>query len=175
MISRFLQTKYLITFGCKIVPYLHAKFIIIDGTNSQMEMMWNATTKCIQCSNQVLDYTMFYLFFGSLQNWPMLTHHQLLEGLKEESQAKDSGKRKGIGACSLTRSTRGVEGHAGAPGLGLGRVTSLIHLLEPASKPTTKWLVHIPEHLGARTSHRQHGFTWLTTARTRGKPPPSPI
>jgi hypothetical protein len=60
-------------------------------------------------------------------------HPQLLEGLKGESQVEDSEKRKGIGARSLTRSTRGVKGRVGAPGLGLGRVTSLIHLLEPAS------------------------------------------
>ncbi len=35
-------------------------------------------------------------------------------------------------------------------------------------KPTTRWLVHILEHLGARTSHGQHELTWLTTARTGG-------
>ncbi len=63
----------------------------------------------------------------------VLTHPQLLEGLKEESQLKDNEKREGIGARSLTRSTREVEGRAGAPRLGLGRVTSFIHLLEPAS------------------------------------------
>jgi hypothetical protein len=64
---------------------------------------------------------------------PKVTHPQLLEGLKEESQVEDNGKREGVGARSLTRSTKGVEGRAGAPGLGLRRVTSLIHLLEPAS------------------------------------------
>jgi hypothetical protein len=62
-----------------------------------------------------------------------LTHPELFEGLKEESQVEDSGKREGVRACSLTHNIRGVEGRAGAPGLGLGRVTSLIHLLEPAS------------------------------------------
>ncbi len=62
-----------------------------------------------------------------------MTHPQLLEGLKEESQVEDSGKREGVEARSLTRSTRGVEGRAGASGLGLGIVTSLIHLLELAS------------------------------------------
>jgi hypothetical protein len=51
-----------------------------------------------------------------------MTHPQLLEGLKEESQAEDNGKR--VGAHSLTHNTRGIEGRAGAPGLGLGRVTS---------------------------------------------------
>jgi hypothetical protein len=89
----------------------------------------------------------------------LLTHPRFLEGLKEGSQAEDNGKREGVGACSLIRSTRGVEGRAGAPGLGLGRVTSFIHLLEPTSKPTIKWLVHISEHLGARTRHGQHGLT----------------
>jgi hypothetical protein len=62
-----------------------------------------------------------------------MTHPQLLEGLKEESQVEDNGKKKGVGARSLTRNIRGVEGRAGAPRLGLGRVTNLIHLLEPAS------------------------------------------
>jgi hypothetical protein len=35
----------------------------------------------------------------------------------------------GIGVCSLTRSTLGVEGHVGAPGWGLKQVTrgSIIH------------------------------------------------
>ncbi len=62
-----------------------------------------------------------------------MTHPQLLEGLKEESQVEDNGKIERVGARSLTCSTRGVEGRVGAPGLGLGRVTSLIHLLELAS------------------------------------------
>jgi hypothetical protein len=62
-----------------------------------------------------------------------LTHPQLLEGLKEKSQVEDNGKREGVGAHSLTCSSRRVEGRAGLPGLRLGRVTSFIHLLEPAS------------------------------------------
>ncbi len=84
-----------------------------------------------------------------------MTHPQLLKGLKEESQVEDNEKREGVGARSLIRNTRRVEGRARALGLGLGRVTSFIHLLEPTSKPTTKWLVHILEHLGATTSHGQ--------------------
>jgi hypothetical protein len=63
----------------------------------------------------------------------LLTHPQLLEGFKEESQVEDSGKKEGIGARSLTCSTTGIEGRAGVPRLGLGRMTSLIHLLEPTS------------------------------------------
>jgi hypothetical protein len=50
-----------------------------------------------------------------------MTHPQLVEGLKEESQVEDNGKGEGVGARSLIRSTRGVEGCAGALGLGLGR------------------------------------------------------
>jgi hypothetical protein len=46
-----------------------------------------------------------------------MTHHQLLEGLKKESQVEESGRREGVGARSLIRSTRGVEGRAGTPGL----------------------------------------------------------
>ncbi len=60
-------------------------------------------------------------------------HPQFLEELKKESQVEDNEKREGVEARSLTRITRGVKGRAGAPRLGLGRVTSLIHLLEPAS------------------------------------------
>jgi hypothetical protein len=62
-----------------------------------------------------------------------MTHPQLLEGPKEESQVEDSGKTEGAGARSLIRNTRGVKGRARVPGLGLRRVTSLIHLFEPAS------------------------------------------
>jgi hypothetical protein len=46
-----------------------------------------------------------------------MTRSQLLEGFKEESQIENSGKKQRVGARSLTRNTRGVEGRAGAPGL----------------------------------------------------------
>ncbi len=46
-----------------------------------------------------------------------MTRSQLLEGLFLKSQIEDIGKKEGVGARSLTRSTRGVEGRAGAPGL----------------------------------------------------------
>jgi hypothetical protein len=42
-----------------------------------------------------------------------MTRSQLLEGLKEKSQIKNSGKKEGVGA----RCTREVEGRAGALGL----------------------------------------------------------
>jgi len=38
----------------------------------------------------------------------------------------------------------------------------------------TKWLVHSWNTFGARTSHKQHRHIRLTTARTWGKPLPSP-
>jgi hypothetical protein len=38
---------------------------------------------------------------------------QLLEGLKEESQIEDNGKGEGVGARSLTRNIKEVEGRAG--------------------------------------------------------------
>ncbi len=41
------------------------------------------------------------------ENTLKLTHPQLLEGLKEESQAEDSGKREGVGARSLTHTLEG--------------------------------------------------------------------
>jgi hypothetical protein len=47
----------------------------------------------------------------------LVVRSQLLEGLKEESQIEDNRKRGGVRARSLTRNTRGVEGHAGTPGL----------------------------------------------------------
>jgi hypothetical protein len=47
----------------------------------------------------------------------IMTRSQFFEGLKEESQIEDNGKREGVGARFLTRSTRGVEGRVGAPRL----------------------------------------------------------
>jgi hypothetical protein len=48
----------------------------------------------------------------------------LLYRLKWESSVKIT-KEKGVGACSLARNISGVEGHAGALGWGLRRVTSI--------------------------------------------------
>ncbi len=42
-------------------------------------------------------------------------------------------------------------------------------------KTNTKWLVHSWSTFGARMNHKQPGHTRLTTARTWGKPPPSPF
>jgi hypothetical protein len=52
----------------------------------------------------------------------------------------------GVGACSLARSTLGVEGGAGALRWGLGRVTSKsithMHLHKPNNKLVSAWLEH---------------------------------
>ncbi len=54
--------------------------------------------------------------------------------------------------------------------MGLGRIDKLqLH------KTNTRWLVHSWSTFGARTSHKQLGFTRLTMAQTWGKPPPSPL
>jgi hypothetical protein len=37
----------------------------------------------------------------------LMTHPQLFEGLKEESEVENNGKKR-VGACSLTRNIRGV-------------------------------------------------------------------
>jgi len=42
-------------------------------------------------------------------------------------------------------------------------------------KTNTRWLVHNWSIFGARTNHEQLKLTRFTTARTWGKPPPSPL
>jgi len=68
---------------------------------------------------------------------------------------------------------RGVEGHARNPGIRLGWRTRRSSLnLHP--KPTTRGLVHIQDTFGCWDKPRALWLTRLTTARTWGKPPPSP-
>ncbi len=45
----------------------------------------------------------------------LMTHSQLLEGLKCESKWK-TAEEGGVGTRSLAHNTWGVEGHVGAPG-----------------------------------------------------------
>ncbi len=59
-------------------------------------------------------------------------------------------------------------------GMGLGRIDKLIHSHGPAHNPHKVVSAQL-EHLWCWDSHRQHGHTRLTTARTWGKPPPSPL
>jgi hypothetical protein len=91
------------------------------------------------------------------RNWcTYMTHPQLLEGLKEESQVQNNGKREGVGARSLTRNTKGgVEGACLSSGIRTRKGDKPYSLTRTCIKLTTKWLIHILEHLGARTSHGQ--------------------
>jgi hypothetical protein len=51
-----------------------------------------------------------------------------------------TSKGEGIGAHSLACSTSGVEGHAGVPGWGLGRLTSKLITHTNLHKPNNKLL-----------------------------------
>jgi hypothetical protein len=50
-------------------------------------------------------------------------------------------KGEGVGAHSLTHNTSKVEGHVGAPGCGLGRLTSKSITHTNQTNQTTCWLV----------------------------------
>jgi hypothetical protein len=52
------------------------------------------------------DKTTWYLMLVKCHKHLHLTRPQLLEGFKEESQVEDNGKGEGVGARSLTHSTR---------------------------------------------------------------------
>ncbi len=72
-------------------------------------------------------------------------------------------------------STKRGKGACWSSGMGLGRVTSY-SLIRTCIKPTNKLVSSFsgtPLVLGQATGNS--GLTWFTTARTRGKPPPSPI
>jgi len=71
---------------------------------------------------------------------------------------------EGVRAHSLACNTSRVEGHAGALGWGLGRLTSdsITHM--DLHKPNNKLVSAYLEHFGARMNHNKHGFTRLTTA-----------
>jgi hypothetical protein len=45
-----------------------------------------------------------------------MTHSQLLEGLKCESQTENNGRTRNRGTLPSSQHYRGVEGRAGAPG-----------------------------------------------------------
>jgi hypothetical protein len=62
---------------------------------------------------------------------------------------------KGVGACSLARSTLGVEGRAGAPRWGLRKLISNSITHRNQTNQTKSWLVHSWNTFGARTSHEQ--------------------
>jgi hypothetical protein len=60
-----------------------------------------------------------------------------------------------VGACSMACSTLGIKGHAGAPGWGLGKVTSKSITHTDMHNQTTSWLVHSWSIFGAWMSHKQ--------------------
>jgi hypothetical protein len=104
----------------------------------------------------------------------MMTHSQLLEGLKKWVQVHDNGRGRSWGTFL---SSQHFEGYRGVlelrDGIKKNWQASLTHI----GLHTTyiKWLVHSWSTLGARKSHGQHGHTRLTMARTWGKPLPSPL
>ncbi len=86
-------------------------------------------------------------------------------------------ERKGVGAHSLTRGTRGgVEGACWSSGIRTRKSDKLYLLTRTCIQPTNKLvssLSRTPLVLGQTTGNS--GLTRLTTARIRGKPPPSPM
>jgi hypothetical protein len=104
----------------------------------------------------------------------ILTHSQLLEGLKCESQTENNERVKSRGTFPGSQHFGGVEGVLKIQdGIRKSWQASLTHT--DLHKTNIRWLVHSWNTFGARTSHRQHEHTRLTTVRTWGKPPPSPL
>jgi hypothetical protein len=66
-----------------------------------------------------------------------VTHPKLLDGLIASPKVKTM-EGEGVGARSLTRSTSGVEGRAGALGWGLGILTSSSITHTNLHKPNNK-------------------------------------
>jgi hypothetical protein len=84
-----------------------------------------------------------------------MMHPQLLKGFKEKSQTEKNEKGEGIKVRSLTRSTRRGREACWSSGIRTRESNKLYSLTQTCIKPTTKWLIHILEHLGVRTSHEQ--------------------
>jgi hypothetical protein len=75
---------------------------------------------------------------------------------------------------SLAHNTLKGRGACWSSGVGLGKIDKLIHSHGPAHNPHKVVSAKL-EHLWCEDNHGQHGHTRLTTARTWGKPPPSPL
>ncbi len=75
---------------------------------------------------------------------------------------------------SLAHNTWRSRGACWSSGMGLGRIDKLIHSHGPAHNPHKVVSTQL-EHLWCWDNHGQHGHTRLTTARTWGKPSPSPL
>jgi len=82
---------------------------------------------------------------------------------------------EGVGACSLVFSTSGVKGRARTPRWGLRRLTRKLIIHMDLHQPTTSWLVGSWTTLVHGQATCKHELTRFTTARTWGKPPPSPL
>ncbi len=110
----------------------------------------------------------------TIEGWVRMLHSQLFEGFKCQSQIKNNGRVRSRGTFLGSEHFGGVEGCAGAPG-GTRKnwKASLTHT--GLHKTNTRWLVRSWNTFGARMNHGQLGHTRLTTARTWGKPPPSPL
>jgi hypothetical protein len=79
-----------------------------------------------------------------------------------------------VGACSMACSTRVIDGHVGAPGWGLGRVTSKSITHTYLHNQTTSWLVHSWNIFGAWMSHKQkrnHDSPWPELGGNHNLPP----
>ncbi len=98
----------------------------------------------------------------------------LLYGLKCESKVKITEKWK-VGARSLARNTLGVKGCTGVPRWRVGRVTSINHSHGPAQTEQQVGYCIVWTFLVHGQSTSKHKLTRLTMARTKGKPPPSPL
>ncbi len=75
---------------------------------------------------------------------------------------------------SLAHNTWRGRGACQSSGMGLGRIDKLIHSHGPAHNPHKVVSAQL-KHLWCWDSHGEHGHTRFTTARTWGKPPPSPL
>ncbi len=69
-----------------------------------------------------------------------MTHLELLDGFNYESKGEDSGKKRSW-VHSLAHNTSKVEGHVGALGWGLGRLTSKSITYMALRKPNNKLVI----------------------------------
>jgi hypothetical protein len=77
----------------------------------------------------------------------------LAHSLKESNVNLKMETMEGVEVRSLVCNTLGVEGHVGAPGCGLRKVTSGSIIHTDLHKPNNKWLMHSWSIFRARTSH----------------------
>ncbi len=87
--------------------------------------------------------TRCHLMFG------VMTHPQLLKGLKCEPKQKSSGKG-GVGARSLTHNPLRGRGVGWSSGMGLGRVDKLQSLTRACTQPTQSGQCKVRPHLVLR-------------------------